>query len=117
MDAKLDFNVFHSIFLIFTVLNSRFSENNTKSSQTGSQKLEGAFRTGSSLSLINLSRLGSFIDSYPNGKAETSREKCAFVNVVVDKYQIIFLFLVEIEKVQPYSGIRSKAKCGNEPDH
>ena len=47
MDAKLDFNAFHRIFLIFTMLNSRFDENNTKTSQTGSQKQEGAFQTES----------------------------------------------------------------------
>ena len=38
MDAKLDFNAFHRIFLIFTVSNSHFGENNTKISQTKSQK-------------------------------------------------------------------------------
>ena len=43
MDAKLDFNAFHCVFLIFTVLNSRFNENNMKTYQKGSQKVEGAF--------------------------------------------------------------------------
>ena len=36
--------------------------------------------TGSSSSPINLSCLGSFIDSYPNGKAETSRTGKNFQN-------------------------------------
>ena len=72
MDAKPDFNAFHRIFLIFTVLNSRFSENSTKNSQTGSQKREGTFRTRSSSSPINLSNLGSFIDGYPNRNARSS---------------------------------------------
>ena len=30
MDAKLDFNAFHRVFLIFTMLNLCFSENNTR---------------------------------------------------------------------------------------
>ena len=49
MDAKPDFNAFHwhCIFLFFTVLHLCFSENNTKTSQMGSQKREDAFRTGS----------------------------------------------------------------------
>ena len=38
MDAKLDFNSFHCIFLIFTVLNSHFNKNNTKTPQRGSQR-------------------------------------------------------------------------------
>ena len=45
MDSKLDFNGFYCVFLIFTVLNSRFNENNTKTSQMGSQKREGALLT------------------------------------------------------------------------
>ena len=72
IEAKLNFNAFHRIFLIFTVLNSRFNKNYTKTSQTGSPKREGAFWTGSSSSPIKLSRSGSFTDIYPNGKAETS---------------------------------------------
>ena len=38
MDAKLDFNVFRRIFLIFTVSNSRFSKNNTKCREVKNEK-------------------------------------------------------------------------------
>ena len=34
IEAKLNFNAFHRIFLNFTVLNSRFNKNYTKTSQT-----------------------------------------------------------------------------------
>ena len=33
IDARLDFNALHRIFLIFTVLNSRFNKNNAKTSK------------------------------------------------------------------------------------
>ena len=46
MDAKFDFNTFHLVFLIFTVLNSHFNKNNMKTSKTKSQKWEGAFQRG-----------------------------------------------------------------------
>ena len=44
-------------------------------------------------------------------------DKCCFIYIFYIYLVIIFLLLVEIEKVQPYSGISSKEKCGNELDH
>ena len=45
MDAKLDFNAFHHIFLIFTLLNSCFNENNTKTSQMWKLFLNGKLKS------------------------------------------------------------------------
>ena len=45
MDAKLDFNAFHRIFLISSVLNLRFNENNTKNFPNEKSKTR-SFRTG-----------------------------------------------------------------------
>ena len=121
MDAKLDFNpfpvfspVFSPIFLIFTVLNLRFNENNTKTSQKGSQKRKGSFRTGSQIKTgsssslpINLSCLGSFIDSYRNRKAETSRTGKNFQN---GKELLIYGVMARTNKMNKKKSIIKKSK-------
>ena len=46
MNAKLDFNAFHCVFFIFTVLNLRFNEKIMKTSQNGKSKARRSFPNG-----------------------------------------------------------------------